>query len=163
MAQLILLVAGIWKASLRHFLDSWARLFEDGKLLFWLIVFFVAGTYVVGAAYAFVAEGFDEARGFLLGFHRFYLGLLGGWMILWIWFNAFLVGSVFALIGQVRARRVLRQSILTGRLTRDVLRNRLGRGKRSLRLLACMWDKPPAAEHELEARSISLQPRDSQG
>jgi hypothetical protein len=86
--------------------------------------------------------------GFVSTFHRSYVELLGGWMILWIWFNAFLIGSVFALVGQVRARKVLRQDILTGHLTRDVLRQRLGRGKRAMRLLACLRVKPLAAEHE---------------
>ena len=61
-------------------------------------------------------------------------------------FNAFLIGSVFALIGQLRARRVLRQDMLTGHLTREVLRQRIGGGKRALQLLACIREKPPAAE-----------------
>ena len=69
-------------------------------------------------------------------------------MILWIWFNAFLIGSVFAMIGQIRARRVLRQDILTGHLTRTLLRQRIGGGKRARRLIACMREKPPLAEHE---------------
>jgi cytochrome b561 len=150
-AQLILLVAGNWKASLRHFLDGWTQHLQNGKLLLWLVIVFVTGTYVVGAAYAFTTAGVAEVVSFVSTFHRAYIELLGGWMLLWIWLNAFLVGSVFALIGQIRARRVLRQDILTGHLTREVLRQRIGGGKRALRLLACICEKPPAAEHEGES------------
>jgi hypothetical protein len=147
-AELILLVAGNWRASLRHFLDGWSQHLENGKLLFWLVIFFVAGTYIVGAVYAFATADVAEVVSFVSSFHRAYFGVLGGWMIFWIWLNAFLIGSVFALIGQLRARRVLRQDILTGHVTRDVLRQRIGGGKRALRLLACIREKPPAAEHE---------------
>ena len=147
-AELILLVAGNWKASLRHFLDGWTRHLDNARLLFWLVIVFVAGTYVVGAVYAFTTADFSEVVSFVSSFHRAYFDLLGGWMILWIWLNAFLIGSVFALIGQLRARRVLRQDILTGHLTREVLRQRIGGGKRALQLLACIREKPPAAEHE---------------
>jgi hypothetical protein len=148
LAQLILLVAGNWKASLRHFLDGWTQHLANGRLLLWLVVMFVAGTYIAGAVVAFITAGGAEVWPFLRGFHRAYLGVLGGWMILWIWLNAFLIGSVFAMIGQIRARRVLRQDILTGHLTRTVLRQRIGGGKRARRLLACMREKPPLAEHE---------------
>jgi hypothetical protein len=147
-AELILLVAGNWKASLRHFLDGWTRHLDNARLLFWLVIVFVAGTYVVGAVYAFTTADFPEVVSFASSFHRAYFDLLGGWMILWIWLNAFLIGSVFALIGQLRARRVLRQDILTGHLTREVLRQRIGGGKRALQLLACIREKPPAPEHE---------------
>ena len=148
LAQLILLMAGNWRASFRHFLDGWTRHLDNGRLLFWLLLIFVFGTYVVGTAYALITSGAAEAVTFISGFHRDFFGLLGGWMVLWIWLNAFLVGSVFALIGQLRARQVLRQDILTGHLTREVLRQRMGGGKRALRLLACLRDKPLAAEHE---------------
>ena len=148
-AQLILLVAGNWKASVRHFLDGWTRHLSNGRLLAWLVVAFVAGTYSAGAAFALITADGAEAVHFLQTFHRAYFGLLGAWMILWIWFNAFLIGSVFAMVGQIRARRVLRQDILTGHLTRDLLRRRIGGGKRALRLLACMREKPPPAEHEM--------------
>ena len=147
-AQLILLMAGNWKASLRHFLDGWTQHLANGRLLLWLVIVFVAGTYVVGAFYAAMTAGFAEVVRFVSSFHRAYIELLGGWMILWIWLNAFLIGSVFALTGQIRARQVLRQDILTGHLTREVLRRRIGGGKRALRLLACIREKPLAAEHE---------------
>jgi hypothetical protein len=147
-AELILLVAGNWKASLRHFLDGWTQHLDNGRLLFWLVITFVAGTYAVGAVYAFTTANVAEVVSFVSSFHRAYFDLLGGWMIFWIWLNAFLIGSVFALIGQLRARRVLRQDILTGHLTREVLRRRIGGGKRALQVLACLREKPPAAEHE---------------
>ena len=147
-AQLILLMAGNWKASLGHFLDGWTQHLGNGRLLLWLVFVFVAGTYVVGAVYASSTAGLAGMVGFGSSFHRAYFQLLGGWMILWIWLNAFLIGSVFALIGQIRARQVLRQDILTGHLTREVLRQRIGGGKRALRLLACIREKPLVAEHE---------------
>jgi hypothetical protein len=99
-AQLILLMAGNWKASLRHFLDGWTEHLNNGKLLLWLVIVFVAGTYVAGAVYALSTAGVADVVTFASSVHRAYFELLGGWMILWIWLNAFLIGSVFALIGQ---------------------------------------------------------------
>ena len=92
------------------------------------------------------------AWSFLTRFHRLYLDLLGTWVVFWVWFNAFLVGCVFALVNQLRTRRVLRQEVLTGRLTLQVLRERLGGGKTAKRLLNCLWEEPPAAEHEAPRR-----------
>lgn len=147
-AQLILLVAGNWRASLRHFLDGWVQHFANRTLLLWLVVIFIAGTYVAGAVFAAATADAAEVVRFARTFHGAYLNLLGGWIFLWVWLNAFLIGSVFAMAGQMRARRVLRQDILTGHLTRTVLRQRIGGGKRAKRLLACMREKPPLAEHD---------------
>jgi hypothetical protein len=148
MSQLVLLVAGNWKVSLRYFLDSWSRLIGDGKTLLRVSIAFVAGTYLVGGAIAFATAGIAEVKVFVLGFHRAYLDLLGGGVLAWIWLNVFLVGCVFALINQSHTRRVLRQEILTGHLTHQVLRERLP-GRKALRILACLWEKPPSADHEV--------------
>jgi hypothetical protein len=147
-AELIMLVAGNWRASWRYFLDSWTRLFNDGKTLVMVIMTFVLGTYLVGASLAALPGSGTDPWRVLTRFHRIYLDLLGNWTPLWIWLNLFLIGSAFALVNQIRARRVLRQDILTGHLTLHVLRERLGSGKRTRQLLACLWKEPPRAEHE---------------
>ena len=105
-------MAGNWKASLRHFADGWTQQLRNGGLLLWLVVAFVAGTYITGAVFASITVGPAEVSRFVRSFHRAYFDLLGGWMLLWIWLNAFLVETVFAMIGQIRARRVLRQDII---------------------------------------------------
>ena len=147
-SELILLVAGNWRASIRYFLDSWTRLYDDGKTFLWVVAVFVGGTYLAGGGYALATAGGAAAWQFAAGFHSAYLDTLGNWTPLWIWLNLFLVGCVFALINQMHTRRVLRQAILTGHLTRQVLRERLGGGKRMRRLLGCLWKRPPPAEHE---------------
>lgn len=146
-SQLVLLVAGNWKVSLRYFVDSWSHLFDDSKTLLWVTFTFAAGTYLVGGAVAFATAGLGEVQTFVLGFHNAYRDLLGSGAVPWIWLNVFLVGCVFALVNQLHTRRVLRQEILTGHLTHQVLRKRLG-GRRALRILACLWRKPPPAEHD---------------
>jgi hypothetical protein len=150
-AELFLLVAGHWRASLRFLASSWGRLFdaENSRLLGWLAAAFVGGSYAAGAAVALAAGGgLSAVWAFVRGFHRFYLDVTGGWLMPWLLFNAFLIGSAFALLNLLRTRRVLRQETLTGHLTHELLRQQLGSGKRLNELLAAMWKKPPAAEHE---------------
>src|SRR5262249_19090141 len=148
-AELILLVAGNWRASWRYFLDSWTRLFNDGKTLGAVVAIFVLGTYFVGITLASLPGSGTGPWRILTRFHRVYLDLLGTWTPLWIWLNCFLIGCAFALVNLIRTRRVLRQDILTGHLTLQVLRQRLGRGKRTRRLLACLWKQPLPADHEV--------------
>ena len=95
------------------------------------------------------AGGTPELLRFLRWFHRAYLDLLGDWLMFWVWLNAFLIGSVFALLNLLRVRRVLRQEILTGHLTPEVLRAWLGGGKRTRRLLNSLWKRAPLPEHEV--------------
>lgn len=149
-SELILLVAGNWRASIRFLFDSWSRLFSDARSLGWVIIVFVAGSYLTGAAYALLTGGVPELLRFLRWFHRAYLDLLGDWLLFWLWINGFLIGSVFTLLNLLRVRRVLRQEILTGHLTHDVLRAWLGNGKRVRRLLDSLWKRPPPPEHEVQ-------------
>ncbi len=151
-AELILLVSGNWRASLRYFLDSWTRLFGDAKTLLAVIAVFAGGTYLIGGVLASLPHSGTRPWLFATRFHRAYIDLLGNWTLFWVWLNLFLIGCVFAIVNQVRTRRVLRQETLTGHLTLQVLRKRLGSGKRTRHLLACLWKRPPLAEHELEAR-----------
>lgn len=146
--DLISLVAGNWRASFRFFVDSWSRPFSDGRTLGWLVLVFVGGSYVIGAVHAAVTAGGRELWPFVSGFHRAYLDLLGSGLFPWLFLNAFLIGCAFAMVNILRVRRVLRQEILTGQLTREQLRQHLGNGKRANTLLACLWKRPPPAEHE---------------
>src|SRR5262245_54993785 len=107
LAELILLVAGHWRASLRYFLDSWTRLFSDGKTLLGVVAVFVGGTYLIGIGLAALPGSGTTSWAFLTRFHRIYLDLLGNWVVFWIWFNAFLVGCVFALVNQLQIGRAL--------------------------------------------------------
>ena len=150
-AELILLVAGHWRASLRFLAGSWGRLFDDenSRRLGWLATAFVGGSYTAGIAVALAAGGGPSAVwAFVRGFHRFYLDVTGGWLMPWLLFNAFLIGSAFALQNLLRTRRVLRQETLTGHLTHELLRRQLGSSKRLNELLGSLWRKPPAAQHE---------------
>ena len=152
-AELILLVSGNWRASLRYFLDSWTRLFDEGRTLLAVMAVFVGGTYLIGGMLASLPGSGTNPWLFVTRFHRAYIDLLGNWTPLWIWLNLFLIGCVLAIVNQVHTRNVLRQETLTGHLTLKILRKRLGGGKKTRSLLACLWGRPPPAEHELEARS----------
>jgi hypothetical protein len=153
-AELILLVAGHWRASIRYLADSWSGLFDEahGRVLLALVVALVGGSYLAGIVVATISGGIADAWDFVRGFHRFYLDLTGGWVMPWAVFNAFLIGSLFALVNLLRTRRVLRQETLTGHLTHELLRAQLGRGKRLNRLLSTLWKRPPAAQHEAAPR-----------
>ncbi len=153
-AELILLVAGHWRASIRYLADSWSGLFDQahGRVLLALVVALVGGSYLAGIVVATTGGGVAGAWAFVRGFHRFYLDLTGGWVLPWVVFNAFLIGSLFALVNLLRTRRVLRQETLTGHLTHELLRAQLGRGRRLNRLLGMLWKRPPAAQHEAASR-----------
>jgi hypothetical protein len=148
--DLVSLVAGNWRASLRFFVDSWSRPFDDNRTLGWLVLAFVGGSYAIGAVHAALTAGARELWPFVSGFHRAYLDLLGSGLFPWLFLNAFVIGCAFAMVNILRVRRVLRQEILTGHLTREHLRKHLGNGKRASMLLACLWKRPPPAEHEVE-------------
>lgn len=60
-----------------------------------------------------------------------------------------LAGLAVPLENQIRARRVLKQQILTGRSTRQSLRTLLGGSTFGMRIVASLWPESPPAEHEL--------------
>lgn len=151
LSHLVLLIAGNWKASLRHSYESWDSSFAEMKSVVVPSLVYMCGAYTSGAVYELATGGVNGFWTFLRTFHRTWFLIFAGdkdFLGLWAVANGFLLASVYALIGQFRARQIVKQAFLSGHLTRQLLQARLGGGRRALSIVTCLLERPPVVEHE---------------
>lgn len=153
--QLLLLGLGSLRATASHVgATRVLRVFDSPRLA--LAVVAAAGApHVATFGIGLSLGGWDEAVRSVVGLHAFAKETFQAWYAT----VGLLLGPALVLLGQLRARAVLRQQVLTGRATRATLLDRLGGSRMGLRILACLWHEPPAAENEAVASSPPRRPQ----